>query len=127
MSDQAVQYIVDQFGASLEQVTVVGVLPIEQAEGVAQKEGSLRKTHLEEEIERYLGRAGSTLREAGIQYRSVVRFGEPGEEIISLARETESDLIVMGRRGRGRAAKLLLGSVSDKVAKEALCPVTLIG
>ena len=127
MSEQAVQYVVDHFGTSLEEVSVVGVLPIERAEGVAMEEGSPRKSLLEEEIERYVGTACSTLRKADIACRSVVRFGEPAGEILDLAREMDCDLIVMGRRGRGKAARLVLGSVSAKVTKEAPCPVTVVG
>lgn len=127
MSEQAVEYVVEHFGASLEEVSVVGVLPIERAAGAATEEGSPRKTLLEEEIERYLGTACSTLRKAGIACKSVIRFGEPAGEILELARETDCGLIVLGRRGRGKAAKLLLGSVSEKVTKEAPCPVTVVG
>ena len=127
MSEQAVRYVLEHFGASLDEVTLVGVLPIERAEGAALEEGSPRRSLLEEEIERYLGKASSTLQKAGIACKSVVRFGEPAGEILSLATETNCDLIVLGRRGRGKAAKLLLGSVSDKVAKEAPCPVTVVG
>jgi nucleotide-binding universal stress UspA family protein len=127
MSEQGVDYVVEHFGASLEEVSLVGVLPIERAEGAAMSEGSPRKNLLEEEIERYLSTAGSTLQKAGIANRSVVRFGEPAREILDLARETHCDLIVLGRRGRGKTAKLLLGSVSDKVTKEAPCPVTVVG
>jgi len=127
MSQQAVQYVVDHFGASVGEVTVVGVLPLERAEGVQQEEGMPRKDLLEEEIERYLGAACSTLHDARIGCKTVVRFGEPGKEIVDFAREMNASLIVMGRRGRGRATKLLLGSVSDKVTNEAHCPVTVIG
>jgi nucleotide-binding universal stress UspA family protein len=127
LSDQAVKYVVEHFGTTLGEVTVMGVLPIERAEGATMEEGSSRRKLLEEEIDRYLGAACSALRNAGIACRSVVRFGEPANEIIRLAREVDCDLIVMGRRGRGRATKLLLGSVSEKVTKEAPCPVTVVG
>ena len=127
MSEQAVQYVVEHFDASLQEVSVVGVLPIERAEGAALEEGSPRNTLLEEEIERILGTSCSALREAGIACRSVVRFGDTAEEILKLAGELDCNLIVMGRRWRGKAAKLLLGSVSGKVTKEAPCPVTVVG
>lgn len=127
MSQEAVRYVVDRFGASLGEATVVGVLPLERAEGATSEEGMPRKDLLEEEIERYLGSACSTLRESGIACKTVVRFGEPGEQIVGLARELGSSLIVMGRRGRSKAVKLLLGSVSDKVTKEAPCAVTVVG
>lgn len=126
-SEQAVQYVVEHFGTSLEEASVVGVLPIERAEGAAMEEGSPRKSLLEEEIERYLGTACSALWKAGIACKSVVRFGEPAGEILKLAGETDCDLIVVGRRGRGKAAKLLLGSVSEKLTREAPCPVTVVG
>ena len=52
-------------------------------------------------------------------------YGDPATEILRYAREAEADTIVMGSRGRGRLAGLLLGSVSQKVA--SLAPqVTII-
>ena len=53
----------------------------------------------------------------------VERSDEPADEIISYARIHEIDLIVMGTHGRGRMAHLLLGSVAEKVARTAPCPV----
>jgi nucleotide-binding universal stress UspA family protein len=127
MSDQAVQYVLRRFGTSLREVSTVGVLPMERMDGAAMEEGSARRKMLEQEIEQHLGSACSTIQKAGIACKSIVRFGDPASEIIKLAVESSYDLIVMGRRGRGRAAKLLLGSVSEKVTKEAHCPVTVVG
>jgi nucleotide-binding universal stress UspA family protein len=45
--------------------------------------------------------------------------GDPATEILRYAREAEADTIVLGSRGRGRLAGLLLGSVSQKVASLA--------
>ena len=53
----------------------------------------------------------------------VERSDEPADEITSYARIHEIDLIVMGTHGRGRMAHLLLGSVAEKVARTAPCPV----
>lgn len=126
-SDQAVKYVLEHFGTTLEEVTAVGVLPRERAEGAAMEESSPRRDLLEEETERYLGSACSTLRNAGVACRSVVRFGEPASEILELAREMNPDVIVVGRRGRGKTTRLLLGSVSERITKEAPCPVTVVG
>jgi nucleotide-binding universal stress UspA family protein len=52
--------------------------------------------------------------------------GDPAEAIIETARRQQVDAIVMGRRGRGRLAGLLLGSVSQKVASLAPCVVILV-
>ena len=54
---------------------------------------------------------------------TVERSDEPEDEITSYARSRGIDLIVMGTHGRGRMAHLLLGSVAEKVARTAPCPV----
>jgi nucleotide-binding universal stress UspA family protein len=54
---------------------------------------------------------------------AVERSDEPADEITSYARVHNIDLIVMGTHGRGRMAHLLLGSVAEKVARTAPCPV----
>jgi nucleotide-binding universal stress UspA family protein len=54
---------------------------------------------------------------------TVERSDEPADEITSYARTRGIDLIVMGTHGRGRMAHLLLGSVAEKVARTAPCPV----
>jgi nucleotide-binding universal stress UspA family protein len=52
--------------------------------------------------------------------------GEPAEEIIRLAMHWRADLIVLGSRGHGRLAGLLLGSVAQKVLAYASCPVLVV-
>jgi nucleotide-binding universal stress UspA family protein len=52
--------------------------------------------------------------------------GRPAHEIINVATEGNVDLVVMGSRGRGGVTQLLLGSVSDRVADNAPCPVLIV-
>jgi nucleotide-binding universal stress UspA family protein len=52
--------------------------------------------------------------------------GSPAEEIIKVADIRESDLIIMGSRGRGTLASLVLGSQSQKVVSHAHCPVLIV-
>jgi nucleotide-binding universal stress UspA family protein len=53
--------------------------------------------------------------------RTVLREGDPATAILNVAKEERADIIVMGRRGLGDLAGLLLGSVSHKVAHLAEC------
>lgn len=53
-----------------------------------------------------------------------VAAGDPAEELISAARD--ADLLVVGSRGGGTLARLLIGSVSSKVAQHASCPVVIV-
>ena len=52
--------------------------------------------------------------------------GDPAEEIIVQAKGRRADLIVVGSRGHGRLAGLLLGSVAQKVVTHASCPVLVV-
>ena len=53
-------------------------------------------------------------------------FGDPAAQIIAAARDHQADLIVIGSRGHGRLAGLLLGSVAQKVVSLAPCPVVVV-
>ena len=52
--------------------------------------------------------------------------GRPSDKIIETTKEGNFDIIVMGSRGLGDIRKSFLGSVSDRVADEAACPVLIV-
>jgi len=52
--------------------------------------------------------------------------GSPAEAILEVAKTRQSSLIVMGSRGLGKLAGLLLGSTSQKVVAHAPCPVLIV-
>ena len=55
------------------------------------------------------------------------RMGSPAQEILEYAREHGSiDLIVIGTSGRNRVARLVMGSVADRVVRTAPCPVLTV-
>jgi nucleotide-binding universal stress UspA family protein len=59
----------------------------------------------------------------GIAVTTRVATGLPSEEVISAAREEDSDLIVVGTRGKTGLAHILLGSTAERVIRGAPCPV----
>jgi nucleotide-binding universal stress UspA family protein len=61
-----------------------------------------------------------------VRVESLVMEGDPVEMILRAARETHSDLIVMGTHGRTALARLLLGSVAESVLRQAPCPVLTV-
>jgi nucleotide-binding universal stress UspA family protein len=52
-----------------------------------------------------------------------VRIGRAADEILDLAREVGADLIIVGSNGLTGVGRLVLGSVSEQVVREAGCTV----
>ena len=61
-----------------------------------------------------------------IQVQHVLLEGEPADEIVRFGRDACVDLIVMGTHGRTGVERLLLGSVAEKVLREAACSVLVV-
>ena len=59
----------------------------------------------------------------GISRRLVVRVGGPAEEILAAAEEENVDVIVIATHGRSGLAKIVFGSVAQRVVRMAKCPV----
>ena len=55
-----------------------------------------------------------------------VRVGQPAEEIVAAARESKCHSIVLSTRGLTGLDRYLIGSVADRVARLAPCPVVLL-
>lgn len=66
------------------------------------------------------------LKTAGVRFRAVMQDGRPASVILDLADSEKAGLIVVGRRGRGEVAELLLGSVSHEVVLHSKRPVLLV-
>ena len=71
--------------------------------------------------------AAEQARACGIeQVRVEVIEGAPAESMLAVAETRGCDCIVVGSRGHGELAGLLLGSVSDKLAHHAKMPVLIV-
>ncbi|KQL54903.1 MULTISPECIES: universal stress protein [Heyndrickxia] len=81
---------------------------------------------LDEENQEILTPAIQFLSESNVNYEVHTFHGEPAHVIINYASEHHYDVIVMGSRGKGLIKEALLGSVSNKVAHSAHCPVLIV-
>ncbi len=114
----------DQFGPALDlaarvaqqsggRVFVLHVMPVDAETKQGWETGVT--VQLERRVsERLKGKA---------DYEFIVRTGPPAIEVLKAARELESDLIVIPTHGRAGIKRLLLGSVAERVIREASVPV----
>ncbi len=75
---------------------------------------------LDEQIRR-VEEVGGTVQEGHVRVG-----GRRSDEIVKVAEEIRSGLIVMGSRGLGGVRRALMGSVSDAVVRHAHCPVLIV-
>jgi nucleotide-binding universal stress UspA family protein len=80
-------------------------------------------TEIGRQLERWRAEAA---RIAGRDVRSEVASGSAAAEIVRTAGEGLFDLAVVGTHGRTGFRRLVLGSVAERVVREAPCPVLVV-
>jgi nucleotide-binding universal stress UspA family protein len=61
-----------------------------------------------------------------VRFNEEVEVGSLDKKIVERAKSQPADLIVMSTHSRGALARLLMGSVTEKVVRDAPCPVLSI-
>jgi nucleotide-binding universal stress UspA family protein len=65
-------------------------------------------------------------RDAGAHAEYIIWPGDPGSGVVAAVEAEQVDLLVVGTHGRDRAGRMLLGSVSDHLVRNAGCPVLVV-
>ncbi|MFB6070799.1 MAG: universal stress protein [Halanaeroarchaeum sp.] len=63
---------------------------------------------------------------AGVPVETAIADGEPHEEIVDYAAETDASVIVLGSHGKGAIERTVLGSVSERTVRTANRPVLIV-
>jgi nucleotide-binding universal stress UspA family protein len=66
------------------------------------------------------------LKVGGVRYRAIMEDGRAATVIAEVAEREKADVIVVGRRGRGGVAELLLGSTSHELVLHSRQPVLVV-
>lgn len=102
------------------------VLPHEEVPSIA-SDGLIDHRYMERVQETLAGTVHEELELAHPQHRIHffihARLGKPADELLSLAREVNADLIVVGSHSLHGLERLLVGSVSERVVRDAQCSV----
>ncbi|AEF96800.1 universal stress protein [Methanotorris igneus] len=84
------------------------------------------KEILNEEGEKALKKIKKMAEEHGVNVKPEILEGVPANEIVEFAEKKRADLIVMGTSGKTGLDRFLLGSVAEKVIRNAHCPVLVV-
>jgi nucleotide-binding universal stress UspA family protein len=117
-SEQALEHAVSlatEYGGEL---TLIHVL--EDLAGSADVENEIAKAM--ENLEKQLSPETRT----NCKVKTLVRIGNPYQQILELALETRTDLVVMGVRGRNALDLAVFGSTTYRVVQLGPCPVLVV-
>jgi nucleotide-binding universal stress UspA family protein len=84
------------------------------------------RTAVEAAVRKGLARLRARAKRAGVPASEVLAEGWVPEQIAKLAKKRHVDLIVMGTHGRTGWARVMLGSVAERVIVLAPCPVLTV-
>ena len=124
---RALRYAVDLAADSGSSLTIVYVVAADYGWLDIGRE---QYRDLDESLQKQAGDQLRALADANVP-RSIsadleVRIGRPAEEIVAAASEAKSDLIILSTRGLTGLDRYLIGSVAERVARLAPCPVYLM-
>ena len=131
-ADRAVDYAARRAKADGAELLIVNVmggygLPDKVFLAFTNDRNVLLKELLASQSAATLTTARDRARDAGVS--TIVlesRTGEVAQTIIDIAHEKNADAIVVGKRGAGRVAGVLLGSVSQKLVSFSPLPLTVV-
>lgn len=81
---------------------------------------------LDDEAREYLTTVADRLRSEGLRVKTETLEGFPAEQLLAFEREAGTDLTVMATHGRSGIARLVFGSVAERILKLGQTPVMVI-
>ena len=112
--------------SSIHQYTVITVQPALPARARAAVGKEVVSQYYAEEAEKVMEPVCKYLAQHGVTPQRVVRVGNVGEAIADFADAEKFDMLVMGSRGHGALATLVMGSVTMQVLANSLVPVLIV-
>ena len=85
-----------------------------------------RVPNLEDEARNAMKNLASAIQTPDIEITTHIRHGHPADEIVAFAAEDDSDVIVIATHGLTGLRHVVLGSIAERVVREARCPVFVV-
>jgi len=120
--DEVVLVHVQRFGGSSLMYEMLGEAEMKTL--VESVQGTEYKEKMDALSERILAHYKKELESYGLMsVRTVVRMGNPAEEIQKVAQEEDVDMVIMGCNGKKGLHKLITGCVSKDIERNSTVPV----
>lgn len=128
---EAVRQAVDLAKLTGAQLSIVSAYePVSKRRLQSEQEGAPADVQYEigprEDVNLVLDAAAANAKKEGLEVQTHPVEGDPAEAILTVAEETDADLIVVGNKGMTGARRFLLGSVPNNVSHHAPCGVMIV-
>ncbi len=84
------------------------------------------QSKLREAASNYLSETAGKLKKDGIKTETVVKQGNPAQEILEYIQKNNIDLVILSTHGRSGISRWLMGSVADRVTRHSMAPVLIV-
>ncbi len=121
--DEAINYA-KSYGGTLKIVHVINVMAYFQEQTPALVPSLVEE--LTNQVKSNLDSIKNKAEQAGVNTETSIEEGTPYKVIVNLAKELNTDIIVMGSHGRTGIQRLLMGSVTERVIGHTGCAVLVV-
>ncbi len=118
-SIRASEFIAELISPPNQELTVLFVVQDREVMSLSERGRDWR-----EEVRERVEKCFDVLQSEQVEFTESIQIGKPSEVILDMA--TEYDAVVMGYKGRGALADVVIGSVSKKTLKNSKRPVILV-
>ncbi len=126
--ERALEYAFEQFPEA--EITVLTAIAVPGTTALSDSAFSLAEDDLmdalRQQAEERLDVAAEVAAEYDIEIARVKKIGNPATAIIEYAEDHDIDHIVVGSHGRSGISRIVLGSVAEKVLRQAPAPVIVV-
>lgn len=111
-------------GAALDLTVLSVVVPPEQSDVISHIDQIIAA--MRARYEKMLAALTQKAKDSGVALNTEILTGDAAEEILKYVRDKSFDMVIVGQKGKSVIDQFVLGSVSRRVVRYAVCAVTVV-